>query len=328
MSKTLILGALKDGAPTRATLELLTAGQQAAAALGGPLDVVLPGFDLDDTAPAAFGAHGVATVWRVRHPLLRHGQPDVRLAALAQAVAAAAPATLLLPGDTSGREIAPRLAYRLSGSTVSEAIGLKADGGRLVFLKPVFGGRAYAWLAPVRGVQVVTTKARAFDPATAGPPQPAEVRDLMVELSEDLQASRVVEAIRDATSGLKLEEARVVVSGGRGLGGPEPFRDLAVLADLLGGTVGASRAACDAGWVPPGWQVGQTGKVVAPDLYIAVGISGASQHLAGISRARHVVAINTDPDAPIFRRANVGIVADYRSVVPAIIAQLRAALGR
>ncbi len=328
VSGVLIAGALEGGRPTRATLELLGAGSRAAAALGVPLEVALLGFDLEEPAAAALGAYGAAVAWRATHPLLKSYQAEVHLAALEQVASAAAPGALLLAGDAAGRELAPRLAARLGGSLVSEAVDLGADGGRLRFLKPVFGGKAMAWMVPVRGVQMATVKLRAFDPAAPSAGGTAAVRDVPVTLPEELQASRVVDVIREATGGLKLEDARIVVSGGRGLGGPEPFKMLQELASLLGGAVGASRAACDAGWVPAGWQVGQTGKVIAPDLYIAVGISGASQHLAGISNAKHVVAINTDPDAPIFRRATVGIVADYRTVLPALIKELRATLGR
>lgn len=328
MAKVLIVGALRDGRPTRDTLELVTAGRKAAGQFGAQLDVALAGFELDAGAAAGLGAYGAATVWRAQHPLLKEYQADVYLAALEQVAAQAGPTAILLAGDAAGRDLAPRLAYRLKGSLVSEAVDLKADGGQLIFLKPVFGGKAQAWMAPVRGAQLATMKAKAFDPAQPAASGTAEVRDVSVTLSDELQASRVVDAIREATSGLKLEDARIVVSGGRGMGGPEPFKDLKVLADALGGAVGASRAACDAGWVPASWQVGQTGKVVAPDLYIAIGISGASQHLAGISNAKTVVAINKDPDSPIFKRANVGIVADYKTVLPALIGQVRAALGR
>ncbi len=328
MSVVLIVAGLHDGRPTRSSLELLTAGQRAAGALGGALHVAVPGFDIPDAAATALGRYGAAAVWRAQHPLLKTYQPEAYVAAVEGVVRQAGAAAVLLAGDAVGRDLAPRLAYRLAGSLATEVVDLKADGGRLVFLKPVFGGKAQAWLAPVRGTAMATVKARAFDPAEATEQAPAAVHEVAVTLSEAEQASRVVDAIREATGGLKLEEARIVVSGGRGLGGPAPFTDLQALAELLGGAVGASRAACDAGWVPASWQVGQTGTVVAPDLYIAVGISGASQHLAGIANAKHVVAINTDPDAPIFKRAHTGIVADYRTVVPALIAQLRAELGR
>lgn len=221
----------------------------------------------------------------------------------------------LLANDTYSQELAPRLAHRLGGSAVGDVTELKFHDDALRVTRSVYGGKAAAVIELKRYPAVAWLRARAFAPAEPRTESIAQVEKAEVDLSGDSR-SRVVERKREVSGATRLEDAQIIVSGGRGLGGPEPFKVLQQLADALGAQMGASRAACDAGWVPPSWQVGQTGKKVAPGLYIAIAISGASQHLAGISDAKVVAAINIDPDAPIFKRCRFGIVEDFRKVVP------------
>lgn len=216
---------------------------------------------------------------------------------------------VLFANDTYSQELAPRLAHRLGGACAGDGIGIERAGGRIRVTRQVYGGKAQAVIELKRSPAVVWLRARSFD---ASPLPPVQT----VPIASDAR-TRIVERNTTGAGEARLEEARVIVSGGRGIGGPEGFREeLQPLAQLLGAQVAASRAACDAGWVPPTWQVGQTGKKVAPELYLAIAITGASQHMAGISEAKNIAAINIDPEAPIFKHARFGIVEDYRKVVP------------
>jgi len=246
---------------------------------------------------------------------LREYQPELWLAALARLCREANPFAILLGNDAYSQEIAPRLAHRLSGSAVGDGVELNLQEGRLRVTRSVYGGKASAVVELKRSPAVVWLRSRAFDPVTLRDEANADVRHVTIDLPSD-SPTRIVERKSEASGEARLEDAQVIVSGGRGLGGPEPFDQLKEVAGLVGAQMAASRAACDSGWVPPSWQVGQTGKKVAPGLYLAVAISGASQHLAGISDAKVVAAINSDPDAPIFKRCRFGIVEDYRKVIP------------
>ncbi len=238
-------------------------------------------------------------------------QPEETLAALVEACRDAE--VILLANDAYSQEVAPRLAHRLGGAAVGDGTSVELVDGRLRVTRQVYGGKALAMIELRRTPAVAWLRARSFPvgqvPSATRLAAPKE--------------TRIIERNTAAQNDARLEDARVIVSGGRGIGGPEGFKDeLEPLARLLGAQMAASRAACDAGWVPPTWQVGQTGKKVAPDLYLAIAITGASQHMAGISEARTIAAINIDPDAPIFKHARFGIVADYRKVLPLLRARL------
>lgn len=250
-------------------------------------------------------------------------QPELCLNALTQICREISPAAVLLSNDTYSQEIAPRLAHRLAGSAVGDGIEIRMQGDAVRVVRQVYGGKAQAVLEMKRSPAVVWLRARAFEPAAARAAAGEITRPAL-----DLKANprtRIVERKREETGEARLEDARVIVAGGRGVGSREAFAaELQPLAEILGAQMAASRAACDAGWAPATWQVGQTGKKVAPDLYVAIGISGASQHMAGISEAKNVAAINTDAEAPIFKHCRFGIVGDYRKILPLVRQNLAA----
>lgn len=321
MRNVLVFAGVREGALSESGLEMVAAGRQLAQLLGAEVNAVLAGAGAGGLA-TGLARCGLERVYVADDPSLTRPVSHLLLPCIESAVRQLDPGIILFCADTVGRELAPRLAHRLGAASITEAVRFALEAGLITWTRPVYGGKALAIMHPVRDQQVITLRSGTFDPARPTG-DPGEVHQLAVQLDPAAAAVRVVEQIQEATDGIRLEDARIVVAGGRGLGGPDAFRELDVLARLLGGAVGASRAACDAGWVRSSLQVGQTGKNVSPDLYIALGISGASQHLAGITGAKNVVAINKDPEAPIFKRANLGIVADYREVLPHLIEQAK-----
>jgi electron transfer flavoprotein alpha subunit len=305
----------------RAAQGVVGAGRRLADALGGRLQAITIGaHDPELNVKAAAVADAVISADQDE---LKEYQPELCLNALTQLCREFAPSVVLLGNDTYSQEIAPRLAHRLGGSAAGDAIELHAQDGAIRVKRSVYGGKAVATIELKRSPAVVCLRARAFEPVSAGSSSIATVRQTRLSLQAD-ERTRIIERKSESSGEARLEDARIIVSGGRGLGGPEAFKDLQGLADLLGAQVAASRAACDSGWCPPTWQVGQTGKKVAPGLYLAVAIRGASQHLAGISDAKVIAAINIDPDAPIFKHCRFGIVEDYKKVIPLLKEKLAA----
>jgi electron transfer flavoprotein alpha subunit len=294
-------------------------GQRLTDRLGGRLHAIVLGKPAAELT--ANLSHLADTVTVVDQAELSTYQPETYLAALTQLCRNLSPSALLLGNDTYSQELAPRLAHRLGGSAVGDAVALRVDDDKFLVTRQVYGGKAQAVIELRRRPAVVWLRARAFSPAPLRDIQ-AEISPLTLSIQQDTR-TRMIERKREDQGEVRLEEARVIVSGGRGIGGPEPFEsELKPLAELMGAQMAASRAACDAGWVLPTWQVGQTGKKVSPDLYLAIAITGASQHMAGVSEAKTIAAINTDPDAPIFKHSRFGIVEDYRKVVPLLRAKL------
>jgi len=257
----------------------------------------------------------LARVFAVEDALFTHYHPEAYLAAVTQLVREICPRVVLMGHTDLGRDLAPRLAFDAS----SKALRLT---------RPVFGGKAHG-LYTLSGAEpsVVTLAQKVFEPAAGHPDQAAEVVTFAPQVDSASFKTSVAERVEDASEGIKLEDAAVIVSGGRGIGSAEGFAQLRDLAAALGGAVGASRAPVDNGWVPTNLQVGLTGTVVSPDVYLAIGISGAAQHMAGCSSSRTIIAINRDPEAPIFQRAHYGAVADWKEVMPALTDKCKTMLG-
>ncbi|HUP81251.1 MAG TPA: electron transfer flavoprotein subunit alpha/FixB family protein [Pirellula sp.] len=297
----------------RAAMGVLGAGQRLAINLASNHVglIVGPALDALITQVANF-ADGIVVV---DHPLLINYHSETTLAALAEVSKKMNPHAVLFGNETHCQELVPRLAHRLNGSAAADVLSLKVKSEKETVLvtRSVYGGKAQATIELRRSPAIIWVRARAQEPAVQQT-QKAEITRWSVALEPNTQI-KLINRQTVSQELARLEDARVIVSGGRGLAGPDPFTQLKALAEVIGGQMAASRAACDAGWVPAEWQVGQTGKKVSPQLYLAIAISGASQHIMGIADAKTIAAINLDPDAPIFQHCQFGIVDDYRQVV-------------
>jgi electron transfer flavoprotein alpha subunit len=322
-----LLVAEASGEQLPATMaELVSEGQRVAQQLGGAAPVVALAGNNVQALASNLGQLGVERVLVADHQGPTPPSPQWLLTAAEQAAREVQPDVILLTHAGAGRDLGPSLAYRLDTGIVTDCTALRVEGRELVITKPVYGGSAMAEFSITSTPKVATLRPRAFEADESLTPCQAQVEAL--RLAQDPPRVEVLEEIREqASSGPRLKDAKVIVSGGRGLGGPENWKFVEELAQVLGAAVGATRAVTDAGWVPPSLQVGLTGSTVAPDLYITVGISGAVQHIAGISGARNVVAINRDGDANIFKYARYGVVGDWKQVLPAFTQRLKELRG-
>ena len=314
----LVVGQTAGDGLSPTSQELLAAGRKVADDLGEELSIGLLGQSVELAAQQAVH-HGADRVYAVTNPLLEEYQVELYLSAIETLCREMGPSIILMGRTEEGRELAPRLAFRLGVGLAQDCLEVSVDPAarRLLANRPVYGGNAVAVVSCDYTPQIAAIRPKVYEPLEPDPSRHGDVVSFPVDLEASVAQSRVLERVEEAASGVKLEDARVVVSGGRGLGGPEPFEDLEELARLLGGAMGASRAAVDSGWVPIATQVGLTGKSITPDLYITVAISGASQHMAGCSGAKVIVAINKDSEANIFKEARYGVVGDWQQVVPA-----------
>jgi electron transfer flavoprotein alpha subunit len=321
----IVAEAVAGGAELRpASLELVTAGRRAAQDLGVPLTALVIGAGVGQAANQLAGA-GPDRVLVADDPRLMHLPIDAATAVVAQVVASEMPSVLLIPATTAGIEYGPRVAARLRLGMAADCIGFSVEDGDLVAVRPVMGGRVQTAVkfGPSRP-QIATVRPGSFEKATSTGSGP-DLETATVHFEEADQRIKVIDvSAKQQAGGVALEAADTIVGGGRGLKEAANFELVEKLASALGGAVAATRAVTDAGWRPHHEQVGQTGRTISPRLYIAVGISGAVQHLVGVQASDYIVAINRDPDAPIFKIASFGIVGDLFEVVPAIISELQA----
>jgi len=320
----LVLGETAGGDLAPVSQELLAAGRKIADNLGEELAIGLLGASVEGAAQQAI-SFGADRVFGVTHPLLEQYQVDLYLAAIESLCRETNPNIILIARTEAGRELAPRLAFRLGVGLAQDCLEVSVDTSdrRLLANRPVYGGNAVAVVSCEYTPQIAAVRPKVYEPLDPDTSRQGQVVSFPVDLDSSIAKNRILQRVEEESTGVKLEDARVVVSGGRGLGGPEPFRSLEELAKILGGAVGASRAAVDSGWVPAAYQVGLTGKTITPDLYITIAISGASQHMAGCSGAKVIVAINKDAEANIFKEARYGVVGNWEQVVPGFTEAVR-----
>jgi electron transfer flavoprotein alpha subunit len=309
-----------------APLEVVAAARHLSEQLGGgEVQTLLMGADVAQHE-AALIQHGADHVFVVDDPRLELREEDLLLAAVEEAVEQLSPEVMIFPHDErSGGNVAPRLAYRLKTGIVTDCTGFEVQDGSVRWLRPVYGGKAMAYMRASGPLQLATMRALAFEPLPADTSREGSVESVDVDLEAISPQVPIVDLIvhEEALEGPSLDRADVVVCGGRGMGDEEGFQHVKDLAGILNAAVAGSRPAADTGWVPHSRLVGQTGKIVAPSLYIAVGISGAPQHMSGAGSSKTIVAINKDEDAPIFRAAHVGVVDEWENVIPALIEALK-----
>lgn len=317
----MIYGEIVDGQLSATTKELLGGARILADALGEELAAFFVGAGVTGPGREAH-AFGANRVFAVDHPELRFYNAEPYVPCLKAIIEKEEPRFMLFGHTDAGADLGPTLAFRLGIAIVTDCTDLSVEGKRLMMTKPVHGGMASAVFTTDDPTQMATVRSKSLPPAER---TAAEGTVVAAEFAPAGAAPRlwVIEKIVEEREGIRLEDAEVIVSGGRGIGGPEGFKELEELAKLLKGAVGASRVACDSGWMPSTLQVGLTGTIVAPALYVAVAISGASQHMTGCSHSKVIVAINKDPNAPIFREAHYGVVGDWKAVLPAFMGKLR-----
>jgi electron transfer flavoprotein alpha subunit len=325
----LVCGELVDGKLASITTELLGCGRKLADDLKEDLSCLLASDSVGEASKEAI-AFGADKVYAVEHPALKEYQADSYIQAAEKLVKEISPRIILMGQTSMGRDLAPRLAFRLGTSLTTDCLDLSIDPETklLVQTRPVYGGNAQAIFTSESMPQMATVRTKAMSPLERDDSRKGEVTPTKVDIDTSKVRTKILETVKEEAVGIKLEDAPVIVSGGRGMGGPEPFQTtLKELADLLHGAVGASRPPADNGWVPEALHIGLTGKIVAPDIYIAIAISGASQHTAGCTGSKHIIAINKDPEANIFREAELGVVGKYEEVVPALTNKLKELLA-
>jgi electron transfer flavoprotein alpha subunit len=318
----LIVAEEREGTLRKVSYELVTIANEMAKGLGGAIEAIVLGNAVGACAEA-LAKTGVVKVSCADSPALAHFAPEVLAATLADAIRKVSPSVVLMPATGWGKELGAKVAAKLDWGVVTDCISFQVEGGTLIFNRPVYAGKAMATLKAKALPVIASFRPNIFPPA---PAESAAAPIEKIEVAAITPRAKVVEKVKKEAVDVDLAEAKVVISGGRGAKNADGFVQIREIAKLLGAAVGASRAAVDAGWIDYSTQVGQTGKTVAPQLYIALGVSGAIQHLAGMSSSKVIVAVNKDPDAPIFQAADYGIVADMFEVMPVLRDELKRVL--
>lgn len=322
-SNFFVVAEVSGGRPVGLCHEMLGLARALVDVSGGAVHAGILGSGLDGVAEDLI-AHGADTVRVVDAPIFAQYQADAWLPDLVAMIAQARP-DAVMAGDTPlGADLAPRLAFRLGTTVATGCNRVRVEGGKLILTRPCYGGKAEEVVSILTSPALFTVKPKSFQPWPKQDKRGGEIVRIDSVLDPASVRTKVREVRVDADDGARLESARTVVAGGGGMKGAQGFELAGRLADALGGAVGASRVACDLGWCPRSLQVGLSGRTVAPELYIAIGISGAAQHLSGCANAKTIVAINTDPNAPIFRFARYGVVGDCHQVMPALIEKIEA----
>lgn len=319
---------VKEGKLAPISTEGLGIGRKLAGDSGQELYAIVIGSGVAEVAKEAI-AYGADKVYVVDDELLKTYRTDSYVAVMQKVIDQITPQVLILGQNDIGRDLAPSLAFRLGTTATLDCVELAIDpdSKRLLQTKPVYGGNAHAVYTSATDPQIVTIRTKAMTPLAPYASRKGEIVNIEAGIDASAIRTKVIDTVVEEVAGIKLEDAEIVVAGGRGMGSAEAFAQLEELAKLFKGAVGASRPPCDNGWIPDTVQIGLTGKIIAPELYIAVAISGSSQHLSGCSGSKNIIAINKDPEANIFRLARYGVVGDWKKVLPAFTAKIKELLA-
>lgn len=322
MSKILVIYEIRDKAIKKSSFEATHAAGQIAGDLSGEVSALLIGSGVEPLAPKAH-EYGAKKVFTIDNKALEIFSPDVYARLIAEVAKTNGITHLLMSASAMGKDIMPRVGLYLNSPVVQDIIGMKVENNKVSYQRPIIAGKLQAWVSPTSEFQLATIRPNIY-PAKAN-----AVEGEIVKLDMDIPPARLTVEETTASAGGKIDvtEAEIIVSGGRGMQGPENWKLIEELAASLGAATGASRAVVDAGWRDHGEQVGQTGKTVSPTLYVACGISGAIQHQAGMASSKYIVAINKDPEAPIFKLADYGIVGDVFEVLPKLAEEIKKVRG-